>query len=397
MQPSIAALKSGCGQNRDIHTYLSESKMPKRAHVSFLLAISLLFIGCADTPSYTPASVQPQSIDVTAYAPKVESFAVILDISSSMTEDYQGRPRIHIAQDLLASFNDTVPAADFNAGLVTFGMGTGRCIGQGLATAAYGLSRYQTADFASALAAVECAGGTTPMSDGIDATTQLLEAESGHVAVILVSDFQWVNASSVESAVSELRSQHGEKLCLHTVKVGDNVTGNPLIARLNAVAGCDSAVSADAIGSADAMASYVTEVLLAPIEITEVIPPSIQYEKHTVSATALFDFDKAGLKEQGKAELHKLDEYIKSKGVTVVDLDIIGHTDSVGSEEYNQALSKKRASAVKAYMVSEGIDASIIDVIGKGESEPTASNDTAEGRAQNRRVEIHVGTSRPVN
>lgn len=371
--------------------------MFKPVHLSFLMAISLVLMACSNTPPYTPTSVQPQSIDITAYAPKVDSFAVVLDISSSMTEEYQGRSRIHIAEDLVASFNSTVPATDFNAGLVTFGMGSGRCIGQGVATAAYGLTSYRASDFASALAGVECAGGTTPMSEGVDATTRMLGDESGHVAVILVSDFQWVNASDVEAAVGELKSQHSEKLCLHTVKVGDNVSGDSLIARLNAVAGCDSAVSAGDISGASAMANYVTDVLLAPIEITEVAPAPIEYEKHTVSATALFDFDKAVLKEQGKAELSKLGEYIRSKGMTVVDLDVVGHTDSMGSEEYNQALSERRASAVKTYLVSRGIDASIIDVIGKGEEEPTASNDTAEGRTLNRRVEIHVGTSRQVN
>jgi OOP family OmpA-OmpF porin len=370
--------------------------MFKRVQLSFMLVVSLVLAGCSSTPAYTPASVPPKSIDITAYAPKVESFVVALDTSSSMTEDYQGRSRIHIAQDLVASFSSTVPALDFKAGLVTFGMNTGRCIGQGLATASYGLTSYQGTDFASALAGLECAGGTTPMSDGIDATRDLLSTETGYVAVVLVSDFQWVNAGAVEAAVSKLKSQHGEKLCLHTVKVGDNVTGDSLIARLNAVAGCDSAVSVGDIAAADAMANYVTDVLLAPIEIEDV-PAPIAYEKRIVSATALFDFDKAILKEQGKAELHNLDEYIKSKGMTVVDLDIIGHTDSKGSEEYNQALSQRRASAVKVFMVSEGIDGGIIDVIGKGESAPATSNDTAAGRAQNRRVEIHVGTSGTVN
>ena len=92
----------------------------------------------------------------------------------------------------------------------------------------------------------------------------------------------------------------------------------------------------------------------------------------------------------------QLDESIKSQGISVGDIDVIGHTDNKGSETYNQKLSVRRAQAVKDYMVSEGIDAGIVDVIGKGESEPVASNDTDEGRAKNRRVEIRVGTSRPV-
>ena len=124
-------------------------------------------------------------------------------------------------------------------------------------------------------------------------------------------------------------------------------------------------------------------------------PPQPVYEKVTISATALFDFNKATLQPEGKAALHALKETIKAKGAQVVDIDVIGHTDSVGPEEYNMGLSVRRATAVKDYMVSEGIDAGIIDVSGQGESSPVADNGTNEGRAQNRRVEIRIGANAP--
>ena len=125
-------------------------------------------------------------------------------------------------------------------------------------------------------------------------------------------------------------------------------------------------------------------------------PAAPTYEKFTLAAEALFDHDKSVLKQAGKNAIHALDEKIKSKGATVVDIDVIGHTDSDGSQEYNQALSIRRANAVKDFMTSgaEGIDASIIDVSGKGELNPVADNRTREGRALNRRVEIHVGVKR---
>lgn len=120
-------------------------------------------------------------------------------------------------------------------------------------------------------------------------------------------------------------------------------------------------------------------------------PPQPVYEKITLSATALFDFDSDMLKDEGKAAIHDIDEQIKAKGGSVVDINVIGHTDSTGPEEYNEQLSLRRATSVKNFMVSEGIDAGIIDVSGKGESSPIADNSTREGRAENRRVEIHVG------
>lgn len=124
-------------------------------------------------------------------------------------------------------------------------------------------------------------------------------------------------------------------------------------------------------------------------------PAAPTYEKLSVSASALFDFDSAVLKPEGKQALDAVGDKIRSKGASVVDVDVIGHTDSIGSEEYNQQLSLRRATSVKDYIVSKGVDAGIIDVSGMGESQPVADNSTAEGRAQNRRVDVNIGVKAP--
>ena len=74
----------------------------------------------------------------------------------------------------------------------------------------------------------------------------------------------------------------------------------------------------------------------------------------------------------------------------------VGHTDSVGNDAYNQRLSVRRAEAVKAYLVSKGIEANRVYTEGKGEAQPVADNKTKDGRAKNRRVEIEVVGSRQV-
>ena len=120
------------------------------------------------------------------------------------------------------------------------------------------------------------------------------------------------------------------------------------------------------------------------------------YEELSLSANALFAFDSADLTPEGLTSLQVLGDKINAKGARVVDIDIIGHTDSMGSEEYNEQLSLRRAAAMKSFLVNErGVDASIIDISGKGESAPIADNATAEGRAQNRRVEVNVGVKAP--
>ncbi len=117
-------------------------------------------------------------------------------------------------------------------------------------------------------------------------------------------------------------------------------------------------------------------------------PQTPAASKVTYAADAFFDFDKATLKPAGKA---KLDDLVgKVKGINLEVIIAVGHTDSVGSDAYNQKLSVKRAESVKAYLVSKGIEKNRIYTEGKGEKQPVADNKTTEGRAKNRRVEIEV-------
>jgi len=111
-------------------------------------------------------------------------------------------------------------------------------------------------------------------------------------------------------------------------------------------------------------------------------------EKVTLAADVLFDFDKSVLKPEGKAKLDDLANKVKAINLEVVIA--IGHTDSIGSDAYNQKLSVRRAESVKAYLVSKGVEPNRIYTEGKGEKQPVASNKTKEGRQKNRRVEIEV-------
>jgi len=111
-------------------------------------------------------------------------------------------------------------------------------------------------------------------------------------------------------------------------------------------------------------------------------------EKVTFAADVLFDFDKSVIKPEGRSKLDDL--AAKMKGINLEVVIAIGHADSIGSDEYNQRLSVRRAEAVKAYLTSKGIEANRVYTEGKGEKQPVASNKTADGRAKNRRTEIEV-------
>jgi OOP family OmpA-OmpF porin len=97
-----------------------------------------------------------------------------------------------------------------------------------------------------------------------------------------------------------------------------------------------------------------------------------------IQADALFDFDKSVVRPDGKKSID--DALAKLAGVDLEMVIATGHTDSVGTDAYNQKLSERRAAAVKDYLVSKGIPSAKVTTIGKGESQPVATNKTAEGR-----------------
>ena len=170
----------------------------------------------------------------------------------------------------------------------------------------------------------------------------------------------------------------------------------------NALPGCDGAITEKPKAMVQPDPVYPTpEVNPAPAPAAAPAPApapapaaaaAAVSSKVTYAADAFFDFDKSVIKPEGKA---KLDDLVgKVKAINLEVIIAVGHTDSVGSDAYNQKLSLRRSQAVKAYLVSKGIDKTRIYTEGKGEKQPVADNKTKEGRAKNRRVEIEVVGSR---
>lgn len=130
----------------------------------------------------------------------------------------------------------------------------------------------------------------------------------------------------------------------------------------------------------------------APAKVTLPAKPTPNKTVDTVKITylsrALFDFDRAVLRPEGKQELDQLVARLKTMTVEIVIA--VGHTDSIGTDAYNLKLGQRRAESVKRYLVSQGLEASRVYTDTKGEREPVATNKTADGRARNRRVVVEV-------
>src|SRR6266542_3705085 len=117
-------------------------------------------------------------------------------------------------------------------------------------------------------------------------------------------------------------------------------------------------------------------------------PPAPKVERTIILDDVLFDFDKSNVKPEAAAILDRLVAFMNENKDKKASLS--GHTDSIGTEAYNQALSERRVNSVRDYVVKKGVDSSRVSGQGFGESKPIADNKTREGRAKNRRVEIKV-------
>ena len=168
-----------------------------------------------------------------------------------------------------------------------------------------------------------------------------------------------------------------------------------------AAAGCDGAIAAPAPAPAPAPRAAAPAPAPAPAAAApraaapaaRPAPPPAAATKVTYAADTFFDFNKSVLKADGKAKLDDLAGKVKAINLEVIIA--VGHTDSVGSDAYNQKLSVKRADAVKAYLITKGIEKNRVYTEGKGEKQPVADNKTDAGRSKNRRVEIEVVGTRP--
>jgi outer membrane protein OmpA-like peptidoglycan-associated protein len=117
--------------------------------------------------------------------------------------------------------------------------------------------------------------------------------------------------------------------------------------------------------------------------------PEIKAKKITIDQKIHFDFDKSTIKKESYGILDDVANVLKANP-NIKKVRIEGHTDSIGTDAYNQKLSQRRANAVQAYLVNKGIDASRLESVGYGESRPIDDNKTAAGRANNRRTEFNV-------
>ena len=300
---------------------------------------------------------------------KVDSFDLVADQSGSMMMKMEGSKMTKAAgaKQVFASVVEALPDLGYKAAAHTVApAGTVKAYGD-----------FDRAAMKDGLAALKTEGKIfgqlTPMGDGLNAIAGTYADMARPTAVVLASD----GASNVGiDPVAEVAAIYNANpgLCFHVVSFADTQEGQAVLDKIAGLKDCSvSAKGADLLADQKALNQFVADVFYGEgVEDALVL--------HGVN----FAFNSYALDAKAKGVLDEAASALKGKNVNIT---LEGWTDSIGSDAYNMKLSQNRASAVKAYLVEQGVPASSISAIGKGKSFKF-DNATEEGRYLNRRVEF---------
>jgi OOP family OmpA-OmpF porin len=359
--------------------------MKSRATFTFLsLMLIALVLGCVRSlPRQEPLAIDPMQFGERELR-DVNNVVILVDASESMRVS-KGFPS---AQALSSSFVRALPARDapssgseYNVGYIAFG-GDER-----VKVPLQPFDRgkvYSASQEAYIMGSPLGTGGLSPLHDVFDELGGDLDVAVGKIAVILFSDGEADDPYAALAAARRL--SRSDEICFYTVQVGSSSAGANFMNQLSRVTSCGNTRNASALASAGEFERYAKSVMvgMVPLPPVAAAPPSCTGKIRLRGIE--FGFDRYDIAAGGAVVLDAAYEALSE--CTGATLQIDGYTDSSGPEEYNQRLSERRAVAVRDYFVDKGIAAENITLQGHGMSNPVASNDTREGRARNRRVEL---------
>lgn len=323
--------------------------------------------------------------------PKVDSFVIFLDHSGSMgmTHGKLKAKKIDLAVKAIQGMLGEVPELGYQAGVYTF--------------APYkqyqAPTTYSWADTGAAVAQVDTSFDIfkrlTPMGDGMEALDPTVSQMPKKTAIILVTD-GLSNVGKDPVAVAEsLYSKYGGDVCFHIISLAEKEEGQATLDKIAALNSCTCGMLdiKDALNEKDQskLKDFIECIFYDRVMIEEAkpvpAPAPTPTEEVIVFRSVNFDFDKANIRPDMEPVLDEAAAILQQNDKPVV---LEGHTCWIGPEAYNQGLSERRAASVKDYLVKKGVDSGRLSTVGYGETRPKYDNNTREGRALNRRVEIHL-------
>lgn len=358
-----------------------------------MLCLSVFLVaGCAG--KYEPVNkdlYKSVYLDSKLYAKKFNNMYVILDASSSMGKYYsETETRFMVAKMVARGLNNTLPEdMGFGGALRTFGR---ESFFEGNTQLRYLSPVHSRREFNIALDSIKTPGGTSDLDAAIRELRYDIANLPGSTALIIISDGEYIQGAI--PILKELKRDMGSNLCVYTIFSGTNSYDQETIDKLAKVGLCGFSRTVDNINVGD----FIKTVFLMPAGDQDkdgVLDPSDECANTPFGAKVndvgcwiikltLFDFDEARVKPAFYPILN--DVALVMAANPKIDLRLEGRADSVGPEDYNLALSKRRAESVKKYLVEAGVGAHRIIIDPLGETSPLAPNDTPEGRQQNRSV-----------
>ncbi|MBU0945056.1 MAG: OmpA family protein [Proteobacteria bacterium] len=355
----------------------------KQLQTFLLILLVGITFGCALKGQVFSVDSNHQELLKNGYQQKVDNFLVIFDGSSSMWDMNDGDTKFNQAKNILLGMNQGIRDLTLNGGLHIIGDTTttkGTLENDSLI---YGMTDYNSAAFAKAVNTLEI-NGLTPISIPLVKSIKTLEESSGKTAVIVISDGLQVSAdkTSPADAAAQLKAVYGDRICIYTILIGNATEGQNTMAAVAKAGECGFATTGNAVANTAGMNDFIEKVFF------EKVAPPVSFNLHVK-----FDFDKDTIRPDAQDNLDEVGSFLATHTQITVTLE--GHTCSMGSDKYNQNLSQRRAESVKRYLSQKfSIESSRLTATGYGESRPMASNDTEEGRKQNRRVMATITNDR---
>jgi OmpA family len=354
-----------------------------RVKIGIVLLVAIFAAGCTakTLPSQQARAVSP--VTFSANEMRIPSQAVVIADSSGTTYMAETFPYV---KALTQSFVKAMPegntrakvAGNYDASLIGFG-GKDRIVSP---LAPFNRSALASkADSLRVLGDIHGFGGETPFHHVFAEVQESLKTKSGVAAVVIFSDgIADFENEAMDAAKSLVESRSGN-VCFHTVHVGDDENGARFLKAVSALTRCGSARKMSDVWDANNFMKFTHAVFAGEGAAEDLCAGRM------VLRGIEFAFNKAEISGSSTVILDvAVDELNRCPNIP---MQIDGHTDSVGPDDYNLKLGQRRAEAVKGYLVGKGIRVNRLTARSFGESRPVASNDTDEGRQTNRRVELH--------
>lgn len=345
----------------------------------------------------------------------IAGFTILVDLSSSMRNPAPcgGRVKEEAVGTLLRKMNRRIPTHPYAASLRVFGYKRA-WTWKDFTMLYYGPTTYNVDSMEDSIARLAAADSISPFSAALDASDNELQGMGSPKAVLMFSDFEpTVGSGDPTQSASKMRRRYGQDISVHTFYVTRQTIGEKEAKSIAKAGGGNAYNICRMLDDEIAFENMMLDVF-GPGSGTPCVdsdgdgvcdeddlcpntPPGAPVDERgcwVAAYSQFFDFDKAVVKSAFLPRIkHAAEVLNNNKGLPVVI--IAGHTDSIGSPDYNNRLGSKRAEAVKELLIKYGVASERLRVESFGETRPVATNDTEEGRARNRRVEFHIGEVPP--